>query len=62
MDLKYNHFSDGLSSAENRFYAKPNFKLNLFDNEIKTNVLVDYVGGSFEKRYYRNPCDNDPIQ
>jgi len=52
MNLKYNHFSDALGSAENRFYARPDFKLNLFNNEIKTNVLFDYVGGSFDKRYY----------
>ena len=49
--LKFNHFSDAFNSAENRFYAKPSFELNISDKLIKTNVIVDYVRGSFEKNY-----------
>lgn len=48
---KFNHFSDAFGSSENRFYVKPSFEFNISDKVIKTNVIVDYVGGSFEKNY-----------
>ena len=48
---KFNHFSDNYGSTENRFYAKPSFELNISDKLVKTNVIVDYLGGSFEKNY-----------
>jgi len=49
--LKFNHFSDAFGSSENRFYVKPFFELNIDDKLIKTNVIVDYLGGNFEKNY-----------
>ena len=49
--LKFNHFSDAFGSSENRFYVKPSLEFNISDKVIKTNVIVDYVGGSFEKNY-----------
>jgi hypothetical protein len=50
--LKFNHFSDAFGSSENRFYVKPSLEFSISDIAIKTNVIVDYVGGSFEKNYW----------
>ena len=49
--VKFNHFSDAFGSSENRFYVKPSFEFNISDKVIKTNLIVDYLGGSFEKNY-----------
>ena len=49
--MKFNHFSDNFGSSENRFYVKPSFEFNINDKLIKTNVIVDYLNGSFEKNY-----------
>jgi hypothetical protein len=49
--FKFNHFSDAFDSSENRFYVKPSFKFNISDKAIKTNLIVDYVGGSFKREY-----------
>jgi hypothetical protein len=49
--VKFNHFSDNFGSSENRFYLKPSFEFNINDKLIKTNVIVDYLNGSFEKNY-----------
>jgi hypothetical protein len=49
--FKINHFSDGYDSSENRFYIKPSFKMNIKNTAIKTNLIVDYVGGSFKNNY-----------
>ena len=51
INVKYNRFWDGYDSAENRFIAKPSFKFDIEDKTIKTNLIVDYVGGSFAKDY-----------
>lgn len=50
--LKFNHFSDAFGSSENRFYVMPSFKLNINDKLIKTNAIVDYLGGSFKGNYW----------
>jgi len=50
--LKFNHFSDAYGSLENRFYAKPTFEFAVSDKTIKTNVIVDYLGGSFKRNYW----------
>ncbi|WPR70210.1 TonB-dependent receptor [Flavobacterium sp. NG2] len=52
--LKFIHFADTFGSAENRFYAKPSFEFEVGDELVKTNLIVDYVGGSFEHNYARN--------
>lgn len=49
--LKFNRFSDNFGSSENRFYVKPSLQFDVNDLAIKTNVIVDYVGGSFERNY-----------
>jgi hypothetical protein len=48
---KFNHFSDAFGSSENRFYAKPSLQFEVMDRIVKTNLIVDYVGGSFKKDY-----------
>jgi hypothetical protein len=48
---KFNHFSDNYGSSENRFFVKPSFEFNISDKAVKTNFIVDYLGGSFEKNY-----------
>lgn len=50
--VRFNHFSDVLGSSENRFYAKPSFEFEINDTAIKTNLIVDYLAGSFEKNYW----------
>lgn len=49
--MKYNRFWDARGSAENRFYAKPSFSFDAADEIIKTNFIIDYLGGSFNKNY-----------
>lgn len=49
--LKYNRFWDDRGSAENRFYVKPSFQFDVMDEKIKTNFIVDYLGGTFKKDY-----------
>jgi TonB dependent receptor len=51
MSVKFNHFSDLFESSENRFYAKPIVQFDVMESAVKTNLIVDYVGGSFKKNY-----------
>ncbi|WP_338407179.1 TonB-dependent receptor [uncultured Flavobacterium sp.] len=50
--VKFDHFSDAFGSSENRFYAKPSFQFDINDKAVKTNVIVDYLAGSFKKEYW----------
>jgi hypothetical protein len=50
--LKYNRFWDANGSVENRFYVKPSFEFDLLNQKIKTNLIVDYLGGNFEKNFF----------
>jgi len=50
-NMKFSHFTDTFGSAENRFYIKPSLQLDIMEESIKTNIIVDYVGGSFDKNY-----------
>ena len=52
VSVKFNHFSDAFGSSENRFYLKPSFELNINEKLIKTNAIVDYLGGSFKGNYW----------
>jgi len=47
--MQFKRFSDGLSSGENRFFIKPNFDFEAMNQKIKADVVVDYVGGSFDR-------------
>ena len=49
--VKFDHFSDAYGSSENRFYVKPSFQFDINDKAVKTNVIIDYLGGSFSKDY-----------
>lgn len=49
--MKFNHFADSFGSVENRFYVKPTVQFDVMDEFVKTNIIVDYVGGNFEKNY-----------
>ena len=49
--MKFSHFSDSFGSSENRFYVKPSLQFNVADQFVKTNIIVDYVGGAFDKNY-----------
>ena len=48
---KFNHFSDAYGSAENRFFVKPRLKFAIRDYAINTDVIVDYLDGSFKQNY-----------
>lgn len=48
--LQFKHFSDAFGSAENRFFIKPNFDFKVVDQKVKTDFVLDYVGGSFDRR------------
>lgn len=50
--IKYNRFWDANGSVENRFFVKPSFEFGLFNKKIKTNFIVDYLGGNFEKNFF----------
>ena len=52
--MKFNRFWDDNGSAENRFYIKPSFVVDINEFAIKTNVIVDYVAGSFDNDYFNN--------
>ncbi|RVT77590.1 TonB-dependent receptor [Flavobacterium sufflavum] len=49
--MKFSHFSDSFGSSENRFYVKPALQFDVADQLVKTDIIVDYVGGSFDKNY-----------
>lgn len=55
--LQYHHFSDASGSSENRFYAKPTVEFEVMESAVKTNIIVDYVGGSFKKNYSNTNSD-----
>jgi hypothetical protein len=45
--MNFNRFTDALGSAENRFISNLLYSSMLWES-IKTDITVDYVGGSFE--------------
>ena len=52
--MKFSHFTDITNSSENRFYIKPTVQFDVMDSAVKTDIIVDYVGGTFEKNYMTN--------
>ncbi|MFZ4105389.1 TonB-dependent receptor [Flavobacterium sp.] len=50
--IKFSHFSDAFSSTENRFIIKPIFQFDVMDVKLKTNFVLDYLNGSFQKDYF----------
>lgn len=55
--LKYNRFWDAYDSAENRFLFKPSFDFDIAETSIKTDLIVDYVGGEFDRPYLGGTLD-----
>lgn len=51
ISTKYRHFADSFDSSENRFYVKPSLKFDVSEQTVKTDIIVDYVGGTFQKNY-----------
>jgi hypothetical protein len=52
MTTKFERFSDNFGSAENRFYVKPTFNIDIDDMRFRTNIIIDYIGGNFDKNYF----------
>ncbi|MEC4005416.1 TonB-dependent receptor [Flavobacterium sp. SUN052] len=50
--FKFSHFSDAFSSNENRFIAKPSLEFDVMDVKLKTDFILDYINGKFQKDYY----------
>ena len=49
--MKFSHFSDSFDSSENRFFVKPSLRFDVGNQFVRTDITVDYVGGSFDKNY-----------
>ena len=49
--IKFSRFWDAFGSAENRFVAKPVFEFDIFEQKIKTDFVLDYISGSFNKSF-----------
>ena len=60
VNVKFNHFSDDIGSAENRFYAKPSIKFDVMGNTFKTDLVLDFLSGSFQKSYFTSL--NEPLK
>lgn len=52
MEVQFNHFTDAFASSENQLSLKPSFGFDFLNEKIKTNVIIDYVKGNFQKDYY----------
>ena len=52
ISLDWNRFCDNYGSSENRFIMKPSFEIVISDKNIKTNLNVDYVAGSFKNNFF----------
>ncbi|MEL1241612.1 porin family protein [Flavobacterium flavipallidum] len=49
--MKFTHFIDSFGSSENRFLIKPALQFDIAEKFLTTNIIVDYVGGTFDKNY-----------
>ncbi len=49
--MQFKRFSDDFGSGENRFWVKPSFDFDIMDYKINADVILDYVGGSFDRMY-----------
>jgi len=48
------HFWDAQKSAENRFWIKPSFNVDIEQTQIKIDVIADYIGTDYQKDYFGN--------
>jgi len=46
--LDFQHFGDDYNSSENRIVLKPEFKFDIHDENISTQVTVDFLSGKFK--------------
>jgi hypothetical protein len=44
--MKQQSFNTDALGSENRFYIKPSLQFDVMEESIKTDIIVDYVGGS----------------
>jgi hypothetical protein len=49
--IEYRRFWDASGSAENRFFIKPSFDIDISETKVKFDLVGDYVGGSFDRNY-----------
>jgi hypothetical protein len=49
---QYKRFWDAFGSAENRFFLKPSFDIDIAATKVNIDLVADYVGGNFERNYY----------
>lgn len=54
----YRRFGDDQGSGENRFILKSGFDVPVSDEMIRTEVTIDYIGGSFDRSYFLNEALN----
>ena len=52
--LLFKNFSDAFGSSENRFYVKPETSVEVLGKKVNLNVIVDYVGGKFDRNLVSN--------
>lgn len=50
--LKFTRFWDAFGSAENRFVAKPALEFDVVDQKIRTDIIIDYLSGSFDQTFF----------
>ncbi|WP_459210602.1 porin family protein [Aquimarina rhabdastrellae] len=46
--LRYRYFGDATSTVEHHIKAKPTFEIEVADELIKTDVIVDFLNGSYD--------------
>lgn len=51
-DIIFRRFGDGFSSAENRFVANVNSKIEVLEQSINVGAYFDYVSGNFKRNYF----------
>ena len=51
VSAQYKRFWDGFGSAENRFFIKPSFDVDVAETKVKIDFVADYVGGNFERDF-----------
>lgn len=51
-EVYYKRFWDAQQSAENRFWLKPSFDVDIAETRVRVDVVADYVGTNFERDYF----------
>jgi len=49
--VKFSRYWDAFGSAENRFVAKPALEFDIVEQKIRTDFVLDYISGSFDKSF-----------